>query len=235
MHVFCVCIVFSVLWLIYTDSQGNEEWNQTFGGGSNDWGNSGKQTLDGGYIAVGMTGSYDSGYGDIWLIKTDSQGLEEWNQTFGNSDYFEDGRRVLQTSDNGFIIDSNIKYDPTSGYGQRDVWIIKTDNGGNVEWEKNYDWMKYQSISDIQQTSDGGFIYIYTRVHEEDEETFYHSHLIKMDISGIDEWQIIDEEVRLQNVKQTSDSGYIIGGYLYLVDNNDCLLIKTDPNGYFGE
>jgi len=77
-------------------------WSQTFGGSSSDFGFSGQQTSDEGYIIAGRTESFGEG-NDAWLIKTDAEGNEVWNQTFGgsNSDYFVD---VQQTSDEGFIM-----------------------------------------------------------------------------------------------------------------------------------
>jgi hypothetical protein len=77
------------------------KWNRTFGGPNDDWASSIQLTGNGGYIIVGGTESYGAGEEDAWLIKTNSQGNEQWNKTFGGPN--DDGASSIQLTGDGGI------------------------------------------------------------------------------------------------------------------------------------
>jgi len=142
------------VFVIKTDTNGNESWTQTFGGSSSDFSYSVQQTTDGGYIIAGKTYSYGTGESDVYLIKTDTNGNEQWTQTFGGSDW-DAGHSVQQTSDGGYIIAG---YTYSYGAGSGDVYLIKTDANGNEQWTQTFGGGNNDKGRSVQQTSDGGYI-----------------------------------------------------------------------------
>jgi hypothetical protein len=127
-------------------------WNKTYGGENSEYAYFVQQTSDNGYIIVGSTYSSSTEF-DIWLVKTDSSGNMQWNKTYGGS-LDEEAYSVQQTSDGGYIITGFTD----SLSDNRDIWLIKTDPSGNVEWSQTYGGTKDDDAYAVQQTNDGGYI-----------------------------------------------------------------------------
>ena len=113
--------------LIKTDENGDSLWTKTFGVTGDEIGYSVQQTSDGGYIVTGHTYSSAGNLYDIYLRKTDGNGQEQWNQTFGDTLY-DFGRSVQQTVDGGYIISGGRN---VSSYGEC-LFLMKTDGNGNI-------------------------------------------------------------------------------------------------------
>lgn len=160
-------------WIVKTDASGNILWQNTIGGNSNDILFKINETFDNGYICGGFSDSNISGdktennigpplSNDIWIIKTDSIGNIQWENTIGGNDN-DDCRSIIPTNDGGYIIGgfsrSNISGDKTENTnGTYDYWIIKTDAIGNIQWQNSIGGINSDQAPIIQQTTTNGYI-----------------------------------------------------------------------------
>ncbi|MBC8485549.1 MAG: hypothetical protein H8D45_05870 [Bacteroidetes bacterium] len=222
--------------IIKIDALGNEEFINTFGGSNDDQGYSIQQTNDNGFIIVGATKSYGCGNYDVWLIKTDAQGNEEWSNTFGESDN-DWGHSVQQTNDNGFIITgSTSSYGSPGVHDETDVLLIKTDAQGNEEWVNTFGGYATQRGYSVKQTNDNGFIITGYKI--DGSGMSCDVWLIKTDLNGNELWSKTfggSDYDEGYSVQQTKDNGFIITGRTrsYSVGGyyTDVWLIKTDGMG----
>jgi predicted secreted protein len=143
-----------IAWLIKTDSEGNELWNKTFGKARGDEVSSVKLMVDGGFVLAGSTISYSSGGRDAWLIKTDSEGNELWNKTFGGA-HDEVAVSAQPTPDGGTVLAGDTY---SFGSGRSDAWLIKTDSEGNELWNRTFGGADSDGANSVQLTFDGGYI-----------------------------------------------------------------------------
>lgn len=216
-------------WLMKTNALGDTEWDKIFDGGNLDYASWVQQTSDGGYILAGATGFSFGGAEDAdgWLIKTDVSGNEEWSQIFGGSsnDYTYS---VQQTTDGGYILAGTTN---SFGAGREDLWLLKTDALGNKEWDKTFGGEVSDYASSAQQTTDGGYILFGTTNSFSAGVYSGDLWLIKTDVLGNTEWEIIrdiDNHDSVSSGQQTSDGGYVVAGHAGFYADG-ILLAKTCP------
>jgi hypothetical protein len=220
--------------LIKTDAFGNLQWAKTYGGAGDDLAYSFQQTSDGGYIVAGWTNSFGAGDYDLFLIKTDAFGNLQWAKAYGGADA-DKATSVLQTSDGGYIVAG---WTNSFGAGDYDLFLIKTDAFGNLQWAKTYGGAGDEyTWTSLQQTSDGGYIVAgWTNSFGAGD---YDLFLIKTDAFGNLQWaktyRGAGDEWR-PAVRQTSDGGYIVVSYTtsFGAGLSDAFLVKTDANGNIG-
>lgn len=216
------------MWLIKTDSNGDVIWNQTYGDSNTQLGNSLIQTNDGGYILAGANKNNQTDDLDGFLVKTDSQGYQQWNKTFGGWNE-EQIISIIQTSDGGYALEL---LTCSFGSGESEFWLIKLDSEGIVEWDQTFGTRSWEYAGSIIQTTDEGYVLVGGSYGLNKGDIVF----IKTNSLGIMEWYKTYgtetyEEVAY-SVIQSSDGGYAVLGFttrknLY----KDALILKLDTSG----
>jgi hypothetical protein len=165
------------LWLIRTDSEGNLLWDRSYGGADEDVGLSVLQSQDGGFIVAGRTASLGKRGDDIWLLKTDDQGVMSWNSSFGG-DKDDVAFQVAELA-NGYALVGRSE----SGLEEEKIILIRLDQLGRKIWERSY---LGSSGTSLQQTMDGGFV-IGGRIDNADSGR--DALIIKTNSAGLEEWR----------------------------------------------
>ena len=174
------------IWLLKTDSLGNQQWAKTVGTGH---AHSIVQSVDGGYALAAYSTS-----ANFELIKTSSTGTVEWSKTFGNEDKAT-ASSVVQTSDGGFAVGGAMWL--RSNGGGLNLAVVKTDASGNEQWTQYYG---FGIVRDLRQTSDGGF-------------ALANNPFFKLDSSGNKQWELsLGNQTSVYSIIQTQNGGYAVAG-----------------------
>jgi hypothetical protein len=204
------------------------QWQKTYGGNALNFGAYVQQTTDGGYIFVGSTFADQSIL--AWLVKTDSSGAMQWEQTFPGPYGNNGGTVVQQTTDGGYIITGTAIQSRDQEY----AYLAKTDSSGAMQWEKTFGGKGFNVGMFVQQTKDSGYIISgATNSSGAGKQQFY---LVKTDSSGTKQWEQTfggNGDGIAYAVQQTNDGGYIIAGTdsLTAANRTQALLVKSDSSG----
>jgi len=254
---FCFCCLFC-----FSQNPLVKKWDKRFGGTNEEELYYFQQTKDGGYILGGSSQSGISGdktqanigNWDYWIVKIDSLGAKQWDKNFGGTDN-DQLYSLEQTSDGGYILggasSSGVGGDKTQAvWGGMDYWIVKTDSLGNKQWDKDFGGTDYDYLFFLKQTIDGGYIlggWSYSGIGGNKTQGCWGGSdywIIKIDSLGNKQWDKdfggANNDV-LNSLRQTSDGGYILGGYSYSgmtgdktqanQGSDDYWIIKTDSLG----
>lgn len=220
-------------WIVKIDNIGTIQWQKTIGGGNYDNLQSLQQTADGGYILGGYSESdisgnkteNSNGAADYWIIKTDSLGNIQWQNTIGGSNY-DELFSIHQTVDGGYIMGgrslSDLSGDKTeNSNGSYDYWMVKTDASGNIQWQHSIGGSGNDLFYSLKPTTDGGYImggFSASGISGDKTENSIGAHdfwVVKTNNTGTIQWQNTiggsDEEI-LIDILETTDGGFMLAG-----------------------
>jgi hypothetical protein len=150
------------MWILKLNQSGDTLWTKVIGSTLEEECYMARPTDDGGYILAGRTGNISVYGSELYVVKTDSAGNKEWEQSFGNPGDNDFGRDIIQTADKGYVIAGArigthgyyLIYPPL-------LYVAKLDNNGAFQWDKE---MGYDNSPNgataysLASAPDGGFI-----------------------------------------------------------------------------
>ncbi len=234
-------------WIVKLKNDGELEWEKSFGGKLDDVALSINQSLDGGYIVTGYSKSSEGDISnpkgdkltdrDYWIIKLKNDGELEWEKSYGGSGN-DFPYSITQTSDGGYIVagySESSDGDISNPLGDRDYWIVKLKNDGELEWEKSYGGSSEDFPKSITQTFDSGYIVAGNSFSNDGDVSNPKGGgdywILKLNRYGELEWQKSyggSGNDEAYSIIQTLDSGYIVAGY-----SNSPEFDNAGPNGFF--
>ncbi len=205
-------------------STGSMQWEKRYGGEDTDLAESIIQTSDGGFALVGCLD------GHFGFIKTNSNGDQLWNLTYGGK--YSYAYSVVQTSDGGYAIAGHIRLESSNNV---DFYLVRIDSTGHELWSSTYGDVFDDEAHSLIAISDGGFVLGGTTADSLGLHTDDYL-LVKTDSYGNQLWNKTfsgDLLNQLCSLVQTNDGGYALAGYSSVPDYGgyEFRVVKTDSDG----
>ena len=241
-------------WVVKTDATGNIQWQRSYGGSGDDYATAIIKANDGGYVIAGYSASNNGnvtgnhGNDDYWIIKTDLSGNIQWQKSLGGSGW-DWGRAVIPANGGGYLVTgaaTSNNGDVTGQHGNGDIWVIKLDNNGNLQWQKCLGGSMEEDGWSVVASNDGGYIFAgYSTSSDGDVTTnqgIYDFWIVKTDANANIQWQKSlggSGYDFAYSVVNAINGGYIIAGGVQSSDGDvtgnhgsgDGWILQLDNNG----
>ncbi|KJD31672.1 PKD protein [Tamlana nanhaiensis] len=247
-------------WLLKLDTSGEILWQKNFGFIGDDNGTSLIETVDNGFLLIGVldvTASGGEGIskqqnikhagGDYWAIKLDASGNKQWSNYYGGS-FTDTPYSVVQTNDNGYLIvgssDSD-DVDIAGNIGSYDFWVVKISETGALLWEKSFGGTEIDEARAIIKTTDNNYVIVGDTRSNNGNVSFNNGAadlwVVKISDNGDLIWEKTFGGSSFdvgRSVFETQDGGLLISGSSRSADGdvdknegqNDAWLLKLDSN-----
>ena len=218
------------MWVLKLNNAGEKVWDKTFGGNEFDEAYAITNTPDGGYIVAGYTASKGAGGSDMWVLKLNNNGEKVWDKTFGGKDR-DEARYIVPTADGGYAVAG---YTYSKGAGSYDMWLVKIDADGIMQWDKTFGGVGGDGISSMVVMPDGGYGIVGRTQKKEGRN--YNMWVLKLDAMGNKIWDKTFGKSSSYEVAQSvvaSNGGYVITGYTNSkgAGKTDVWILKLDSKG----
>jgi hypothetical protein len=139
--------------LLKIDASGNMAWNKTYGGAQSDKAYAIAETA-GGCVVVGDTRSKGEGESDAWIIKVDVNGNLVWDKAVGGGG-FDMPTCVTVSNCQGYLVGG---FTFSFGNGERDFWLFKVDDSGNVLWSCTAGRSEFEEAYVVLEAAENQFV-----------------------------------------------------------------------------
>jgi|TARA_B110000902_G_scaffold242124_1_gene293168 hypothetical protein len=222
-------------WVLKFDENNQLQWSNSYGGTSDERGQSIIQTNDSGYFISGFSKSSDEdvstnfGSNDYWVAKLDATGNILWEKSFGFSGT-DQAFSSIQTLDGGYLITGTLDVTASSQQGNDrsslssrhaggDYWAIKLDASGTKQWRRFFGGSNTDSANDVIQTEDSGFLMVGLSdsidIDISNNKGTYDFWVVKINSNGELVWEKSyggEESDQAYEITKTSDGNFVITG-----------------------
>src|SRR5690606_17808700 len=148
----------------------------------------------------------------------------EWQRCLGGMQY-EESQGVVATADGGCAVlgsVASVEGDVSGNHGSPDMWLVKLDASGQIEWQRCYGGTQAEVASRLLVAADGGFLLLGSTWSSDGDIACpgfsQHGWVIKVNPTGDIQWQaclaggLDGSEASPRSAVQTADGGFIVVG-----------------------